>query len=120
LVGKQNTGYLRALGEEGSHNLGLIRLQLPTEVSFEHRSGHSDYLLVTKGETQQCPPIPCSRVTQAILFEMEMEMVICIMFVACRVRLCRVRCVRVCATKQNLKKQTLTKATQHTHHFVML
>ena len=68
-------GYLRALGKKGSHNLGLIRLQLPTEVSFEHRSGHSDYLLVTKGETQQCPPIPCSRVTQAILFEMEMETV---------------------------------------------
>ena len=48
-----------------------MRVQLPTEVGISHLSGHSDRLLVTKGETRQRPPIACSHVTQAILFEME-------------------------------------------------
>jgi hypothetical protein len=42
--------YLRALGKEGSNNLGLMRLQLPTEIGLCHVSGHSHHLLVTEHE----------------------------------------------------------------------
>jgi hypothetical protein len=44
-------GHLRALREEGSHNLGFIRIQFTTEVGLSHCNGHSDHLLVAKGET---------------------------------------------------------------------
>jgi hypothetical protein len=56
LCGKGKS-YLRALGEEGSDNLGLMRLELPTEISLRHLGGHSNHLLVTKRELRQRPDI---------------------------------------------------------------
>ena len=48
-------GYLRALGKEGSDNMGFIRLELPTEIGLRHLGGHSNHLLVTKREFRQRP-----------------------------------------------------------------
>ena len=51
----EDTRYLRALGKEGSDDLGLMRLELPTEVGLRHLGGHSNRLLVTKRELRQRP-----------------------------------------------------------------
>jgi hypothetical protein len=50
-------GYLRALGKQGSDDLGLIKMELPTEIGLRHLGGHSNHLLVTKRELRQRPPV---------------------------------------------------------------
>ena len=47
--------YLRALGKEGSNDLGLMRIELPAEIGRRHLGGHSNHLPVTKHERRQRP-----------------------------------------------------------------
>jgi hypothetical protein len=50
-------GYLRALREKRSHDLGIRGIQFPTEIGLCHVGGHSDSdrLLVAKSELGYCP-----------------------------------------------------------------
>jgi hypothetical protein len=49
--------YLRALGKEGSDDLGFMRLELPTEIGLRHLGAHSNCLLVTKRKLRQRPVV---------------------------------------------------------------